>query len=61
MDYAQLEMFEEVVCKECGETLFKEDAFLVQKHTDGEDIEVPFCNEREACDHYIDQLNFCGL
>lgn len=57
----QGDLFEEVVCAGCGKTIQRLDAFIVEKHTDGEDIEVPFCNESEANDYYLERLRTYGL
>jgi len=61
MESEQYELFEEVVCASCGETIPRLTAFIVEKHTDGKDIEVPFCNESEANDYYLEHLRLTGL
>lgn len=61
MDNGQYELFEEVTCAECGKTIQRLNAFIVEKHTNGDDIEVPFCNESEANDFYLEQLRCSGI
>lgn len=61
MDNGQYDLFERIKCAECGETIPRLEAFIVEKHTDGEDIEVPFCNETEANDYYLEQLRRSGI
>ena len=61
MNDVQHDLFETVTCAECGETIPRLDAFIVEKHTDGNDIEVPFCNESEANDYYLEQLRQVGM
>jgi len=57
----QDDLFTEVQCTQCGQTIARLQAFIVEKHTDGEDIEIPFCNEQEANEFYLDQLRATGL
>ena len=57
----QHDLFETVKCAECGKTIPRLDAFIVEKHTDGKDIKIPFCNEQEANDFYLEKLRSSGI
>lgn len=61
MENDQYELFEDVVCTSCGQTIARLNAFIVEKHTDGKDVEIPFCNEQEANEYYLEQLRNTGL
>ena len=57
----QNDLFETVQCAVCGETIPRLNAFIVEKHTAGEDIEIPFCNEAEANEFYLEKLRTAGI
>jgi len=61
MENDQYELFEDVKCASCGQTIARLTAFIVEKHTNGEDEEIPFCNESEANDYYLERLRATGL
>lgn len=61
MGHEQHDLFETVKCAECGQTIPRLDAFVVEKHTNGQDIEIPFCNEAEANEFYLEALRRAGV
>lgn len=61
MENDQYELFEETVCRECGKRIPRLDAFIVEKIVNNEEVELPFCNEQEANDYYLEKLRSEGL